>query len=109
MTDRDDLKSSFRASLDELQRASSADLQLYPANAARIAVEGALENPAEAGILFDKISDALNAMPERTAKQRERKRITIASFLFAMVRERERAEFNAPKRWQRVLDKLRTR
>ncbi|HVJ72040.1 MAG TPA: DUF2213 domain-containing protein [Sphingomicrobium sp.] len=104
--DRDDLKSSFSSSLKEAHSMSEEDMYKSPALAARNIVEGALENPPDAGKLFDKATRAFNSMPERTARQISAKERAIRDFRFALTREKERAQYNAPKRWDKILKGL---
>ena len=106
--DRDDLKSSFSASLKEAHGMSKQEMSKEPARTAMVIIEGALEDPATAEALFDKASDAFNEMPEKTPRQEKAKTNAIRDFRFALARERQRAEFAAPKRWAKVVKSIST-
>jgi hypothetical protein len=107
-SDRDDLKSTFSASLKEARSMSAEDMAKQPTRTAMVVTEGALEDPSQAGALFDKASEAFNLMKEDTPRQVKAKTAAIRDFRFAFARERQRAEFAAPKRWAKVVKNIST-
>jgi len=98
---RHDLTSNFSASLDEVLSSTPAQLVENPAHAARLVVEGSLEDPSKAAHIADKISNAYNAIP--TAKKRKQ---AIGLLRFALAREMQTAQHAAPQRWAQVQKKL---
>jgi hypothetical protein len=88
------MQSTFAISLWQALNLDSDHLVAYPAHAAQIAVEGALEDPSKAAEIFDRLSAAYNAKGNPRA---------IADLRFALAREKATAQSSAPKRWAMVL------
>jgi hypothetical protein len=98
---RHDLTSNFSVSLQEALSSTPAQLVENPAWAARLVVEGSLEDPSKAAMIADKISDAYNAIP--TMKKRKR---ALELLRFALAWEMQTAQHAAPQRWAQVLKTL---
>jgi hypothetical protein len=98
---RHDLTSNFQASLKEVLACTPGELVANPAWAARLLVEGSLEDPSKAALIADKISDAYNSISNANRRKK-----AIELLRFALAREMQTGQHAAPQRWAEVVKVL---